>query len=74
MYDFAEPEFTGRWDEFFSRLNPPGTTQTLAATELSARLPQPGAAVVHTRAGDGAVTEQGRETSGNGSLPVPASS
>ena len=68
MDDFAEPEFTGRWDEFFSRLNPP------TAAALSAGLPHPGAAVLPTQAGDGAVTEQGRETSGNESLPVPASS
>jgi hypothetical protein len=64
----------GRWEEFFSRLNPPGNTQALAAAMLSAGLPQPGAAVVPSQAGDGAVTEQRRKSSENGSLPVPASS
>lgn len=70
----VEPEFTGRWEEFFSRLNPPGNTQALAAAMLSAGLPQPGSAVVPSQAGDGAVTEQRRKSSENGSLPVPASS
>ncbi|KAH9997328.1 fungal-specific transcription factor domain-containing protein [Russula vinacea] len=63
----------GAWDEFFSRLNPPGNTQALAAAVLSAGLTQPCTAVVPTMAGDGAATEQGRESSEN-SLPVPTSS
>lgn len=77
LYDeyFAEPDkFTGRWDEFFSRLNPPGNTQALAAAVLSTGLPQPGTAVVTTQAGEGAVAEQGREPTENCSLPVSTSS
>jgi len=62
----------GRWDEFFSRLNPPGNTQTLAAAVLSTGLPQPGTAA--TQAGEGAVAEQGRESAENCSLPVSTSS
>jgi hypothetical protein len=64
----------GRWDEFFSRLNPPGNTQALAAAVLSTGIPQPGTAVVTTQAGEGAVAEQGRESTENCSLPVPTSS
>lgn len=64
----------GRWDEFFSRLNPPGNTQALAAAVLSTGLPQPGTAVAATQAGESAVTEQGRESTENISLPVPTSS
>jgi len=64
----------GRWDEFFSRINPPGNTQALAAAVLSTGLPQPGTAVVATEAGEGVVAEQGRESTENCSLPVPTSS
>jgi hypothetical protein len=67
-------KFTGRWDEFFSRLNPPGNTQALAAAVLSTGLPQPSATVVVTQGGEGVAAEQRCESTENCSLPVPTSS
>jgi len=64
----------GRWDEFFSRLNPPGNTQAMTAAVLSAGLPQPCTSVVTAQGGESVAMEQGQETSENCSLPVPASS
>jgi hypothetical protein len=71
MFDLMEDEFTGRWDEFFSRIGSSGTPQTLGAGVISAGLAQSGAAP--DQGAESSVEEQ-REMTENSQFAVPTSS
>jgi hypothetical protein len=70
MISLMEDDFTGRWDEFFSRI---GNPQALPAGIISAGLTQSGAAP-DPGAAESRVEEQGREVTENCQFPVPTSS
>jgi hypothetical protein len=72
MFGLMEDEFTGRWDEFFSRIGGGGNPQALAAGVISAGLGQSGAAP--DQGAESRVEEQGRETTDNCQFAVPTSS
>jgi hypothetical protein len=72
MIRSMEVEFTGRWDEFFSRIGGSGNPQAMAAGVISAGLGQSGA--VPDQGAENRAEEQGRETSDNCQFTVPTSS
>ena len=72
MIGFIEDEFTGRWDEFFTRIGSSGHPQVLTASVISGGLAQSGAAP--DQGAEGGVEEQGREMTESCQFAVPTSS